>query len=79
MRERHPDQLQAATQQLVSIRRLDGFRDLAVAFKSHGAQGQLAQWRSMGFDCYVDRATGEVMVSRDGGRPVSARELGGQR
>lgn len=75
LQQNHPRELQAAVQQLVSTRRLDDFRSLATAYKVEAGQGQLAEWNRLGFDAYVDRDTGDVMVSQGKGRPVRARDL----
>lgn len=76
MRSKHPQALQAATGQLVSTRRLDGFRQLATAFKVEQGTRQLPEWRARGFDgAYVNRTTGDVMLSMKGGAAVRARDL----
>lgn len=76
LQEKRPRELTAATQALVGLRNTGQFRELAVEWKVQAGTAQLAKFRSMGVDAYVDRASGEVMVSRDGGRPVRARDLG---
>lgn len=69
-----PQQLQDAMQRLVHGRDLSGFRELGVAFKTANT-GDLSALHRAGFQTAIDRDTGDVMVSKDGGQWVTAQEL----
>lgn len=75
LRESKSKELTAATQALLGQRSTSAFKELAVQYRVHSGNAEIPRWQSMGFDAHVDRKTGELMVSRNGGRPVPARSL----
>lgn len=70
------EKLTQAVQQLVTTRRHDGWRALAVEYKKaqHRTSGATAEqrWRSFGLETHFDPTTGDLLVRKDGGRFVPA-------
>lgn len=70
-----PQQLHDAVQKLVYRRDLSAFRELAIQYKTRAAEPVLSAMQKAGFDTYLDRDTGDVMVRGAQGGWQRARDV----
>ena len=74
-RDAQPEGLRNAVQALTLQNSTRGFKELAVAYKSHTGQATVKELTDRGFDSWTDRDTGEVWLKQGSGQAVRLRDL----